>query len=273
MSQQLLQSPFNLPKCDLSDSTTHYTEWYSCDSYLTMVAACDMFLKRFPDSHVSRIRMGTMPSHFKDCNALVSLGGLVKPVGIPLPELLQWIFVPEVALDIARLNKPGQELCEEHSYTPYLTDFHLVSKSPYSSSANKALHLWCHTLGVFMPVERSMNARHIDDVHTTDIISNTMLVAYARRSTAVSRPMFLTSKTKADEEGQAWAAGVDQGGAEIAEGAPTTLEPQKWYQYLARNQFRLDPTIMSFFTNLVQGMPEFREGSVGKKLKLYLAAR
>ncbi|CAN7939431.1 unnamed protein product, partial [Ixodes hexagonus] len=243
-----------------------FTEWYSCDAYLSLVAAFDMFFKKFPDAGMSRVRMGTMPSHYKDCNALVSLGGLVEAVGIPLRELLQWIFVPEVAKDVARLNKPGQELREEHSFTPYMTDLHLVTKSPYSSSANKVLHLWCHSPGVFMSVERSMNARHIGDVHTTDNICNTMLVAYARRNAAVSRPMFLSSKAKVDEEGMAWAAGIDQGAAEVADGTPADLDPERWYQYFARHQFRLDPVIVNFFTNLVQGMSEFREGSVGRKL-------
>lgn len=52
----------------------------------------------------------------------------------------------------------GQEMEIPYSYSPYLSGFGLVDKSPYSASINAGFHVFTHLIGCAIPLIRSVNA-------------------------------------------------------------------------------------------------------------------
>lgn len=241
-------APFFAPTADFSGASQSYSSWYGDTTYLAMVAALDMFLVRFPGNVMSSARIGTISSRYKDCAVYSSLGRLMRATGLPLKEIYKWMMVRAVATEAKALIEVEEEMDMEYSYAPYLSDFKLVTKSPYSVASNPTLHMWIHTLGSLLLSERSLNARCFGFYPLDEIVQNTMLLAYARHQQAST------------------------GQAQNIAGAPTSLDPALWCSFLAEKQFQVPPEIYSHFFKSMNGLKGLREGTIGKKIKSYLQA-
>jgi Rhabdovirus nucleocapsid protein len=79
----------------------------------------------------------------------------------------QWMYVGGVANDFERLMKDDEEVDQEYSYMPYLSDMGLSKRSPYSCTINAELHTWANMVCALNGLVRAINARRIGEKTST----------------------------------------------------------------------------------------------------------
>lgn len=122
-----------------------------------LVAAVDMFFRRFTYHHYAACRMETVSSRDKGNVAVTVFAGVGNLIGLTPSELIQYITNESVGDDVDRVLKKGEEISEPFSYSHYIMDMKLTLRSPYSGSANPSLHLWTHTIECINSSRRSIN--------------------------------------------------------------------------------------------------------------------
>ncbi|UXL90867.1 MAG: nucleocapsid protein [Alxa tick rhabdovirus] len=126
--------------------------------YLRLIASIDMFYFKFQNHKFSSCRIATLPSRYRGCSALTSLGYIAGKMGLDVRILALYILTRPVAVDLARIAKTGESLADIEGYFPYQCDMGLTTKSPYSLNANPTFYLWIHTIGSVLNLQRSLSA-------------------------------------------------------------------------------------------------------------------
>ncbi|VBB35280.1 unnamed protein product [Acanthocheilonema viteae] len=161
-----------------SDSTAgvmNVPHWIQDTNYCTLVAAVDMFFRRFTNHKLEKFRACTLGSFMKDCVMLTSLNQAAQAFALNPATLVQYIYSPQIAEDVRRIiwGPATEEKNEEYSYFQYMREVNLIPRSPYSASLNPNLFNWCQFIGVLMGQRRSIYARLIP------CSSPSMLLIYA----------------------------------------------------------------------------------------------
>ncbi|KAK6628650.1 hypothetical protein RUM43_002465 [Polyplax serrata] len=171
-----------IPPFPRRESTrNNYQSWDQDPGFRIIVAALDMFLVKFPNHPQSKLRMGTIPSRWRDCLALKNIYEILERYTLDkLIVLLSWCWedalFPEIesiwAKDISSYGQPD-------GYFPYMADFGFVSRSPYSTTSNPAIHLFISTLFACLGDKRGYNSRFIPCPAPTGVVDNAFIMAYA----------------------------------------------------------------------------------------------
>ncbi|UAX43316.1 nucleoprotein [Bangoran virus] len=260
-------------KTTLVSPHSSYASWLSNKNYCKMVACFDMFFTRFPQHLDSALRFGTITSRFRDCASLTSLEHFRETVGFKGDEMFGWIFVGSLEEECFMLMKPGQELDNPFSYTPYLMDLGLSLRSPYSASTCPGMYTYCHMVGSLLASTRSQNAKMISDKNLVNVRTNALIVAYAH-SENVECKLYFTDNEKLLQpglEGQDAATSipnVDDSSetADLDDDVPKNKNPVKWFMYLKSHKFQVPNIIKNFARNEASKMSQCRLGSIGKHL-------
>ncbi|KAH8022039.1 hypothetical protein HPB51_021479 [Rhipicephalus microplus] len=231
-----------------------FGHWIKDRSYLSMIAALDMFFNRFSRHDKAVLRAGTHVSRYKHCAVLDDIRRLCKVTHLTPSELFRWVFLERIVGEIGVTGARGQELFEEHSYAPYLSDLGLSRRSPYSATANPLLHYWCNAVASLMGVKQAQKSRITHECDLSDATINAVVFAYAHlkcywRCTFV--PLALKTVDEAD-------APRDIGQM------PKAFNAEQWYQYLSEKSFVVDPKILNY--SLFERFADVRDGTVGAKL-------
>nr|WAK77193.1 MAG: nucleoprotein [Rhabdoviridae sp.] len=269
LSQLLSAAPFKTSKADFSGAGSSYVSWLSEPAYMAMVAAIDMFLCKFPNNLYSTVRVGTMPSRYKDCSVFMALCQAVHNLAVPVDELYRWMFVREVAKEAHEMISGTEELEMEDSYSAYLSDLRLVTKSPYSAVTNPRLHSWLHCLGSLLLETRSLNARHLSDASFHQILANTIILAFVRKRSTGFTMSYVDTAQQAESEGKLIGK---QDHSINTEKMPSNIVAASWFAWLADEGFVVPDSMYEFFSKVMEGAPPLRDGSVGKKVKSSLEA-
>lgn len=96
-------------------ATGIYGGWANDRGFLKMVAAYDMFLHYFRDHEDSILRLGFLGSRYRDCAGMLTYGYAMKILNIGAGELMDWIFVQTMAIEMARVSTAGQESGDKFS--------------------------------------------------------------------------------------------------------------------------------------------------------------
>ncbi|KAL1413941.1 hypothetical protein MTO96_007879 [Rhipicephalus appendiculatus] len=242
----------------LERAERNFGHWIKDRSYLSLVAALDMFLNRFGHHDMAVLRAGTHVSRYKHCAVLGDIGRVCKATGLKPSELFQWVFLGRAEEELNVIFAKGQELFEEHSYAPYLSDLGLSRRSPYSATANPLIHYWCNAAAALMGITQSQKSRITHDGDLSGATVSAMVFAYANmkcylRCMFVPVPGNLVLKT------------VDEGDAPRDTGQmPKAFEAAQWYRYLLEKSFVVDPEISKYCLSKLRA--DVRDGSVGAKL-------
>lgn len=177
-------------RCEPGSFALARPNWEQDPNYSKIIGALDMFLYRFPSHSLSKLRVATITSRFRDCLGLGNLDLFVRTTGDGVPRALKWIWCESVGKEIRSLLTKGEEIDNKFSYAPYYSAFKLGTRSPYPASATPMLHTFVHTVGVLMGSLRSINARMIDGSNFTEAIQHGYRVAYALSSRSEMRGMF-----------------------------------------------------------------------------------
>uniref|UniRef100_A0A8D8AWN7 Nucleoprotein n=1 Tax=Culex pipiens TaxID=7175 RepID=A0A8D8AWN7_CULPI len=147
--------------------------------FVKLVAILDMYFVRFPDHQLSGARIGTGESRYKECTALKSLLDFSEQIGKSIADIGEWLWISVLHDEFKVITKPGQELDNPFSYTPYLKDLRLVGRSAYSAANNPNMHLFIHAIGSALGVQRSKNAMiNRNSEACPDTIENASVFAY-----------------------------------------------------------------------------------------------
>nr|UVT38875.1 nucleoprotein [Perhabdovirus perca] len=230
-------------------------------NYLKLVAAIDMFYFHFKNSHERAVvRVATLGSRHKDCAALSTLNHIVQFTGKPLIEVLDWVFTDQVAQEVSRMMKPGQEIDKADSYMPYLKDLGLCRKSPYSSSANPGVHCWAQMTCALLGSKRSQNAIASTEENLVNLTRNAEIMAYVLGTGAVLVKALEIGGVKGTDPD---AVIVDVDG----DGEPTTLEALDWLDFVQTNGCQLTPKMEAKIRVMSLRIQNARKDTIGAYLR------
>nr|QUN00635.1 nucleoprotein [Perhabdovirus perca] len=230
-------------------------------NFLKLVAAVDMFFFHFKNSQERAVvRVATLGSRHKDCAALSTLNHIVQFTGKTLVEVLDWVFTDQVAQEISKMMRPGQEIDKADSYMPYLKDLGLCRKSPYSSSANPGVHCWAQMTCALLGSKRSQNAIASTEENLVNLTRNAEIMAYVLGTGAVLIKALEIGGVKGTDPEDIV---VDEDGA----GEPTTMEALDWLDFVQTNGCQLTPKMEAKIRVMSLRIQNARKDTIGAYLK------
>nr|UOI88692.1 nucleoprotein [Walnut Creek virus] len=237
-----------------------YKAWLNNRNFTKLVAAFDMFFCKFPNHEMAFLRFGTITSRFRDCASLLSLNHLRETAGIEGDQLFAWMFVGTLAEEAEVLMKEAQELDKSDSYTPYMMDFGLSLKSPYSAAVCPGIYTWSHLICSLLVSTRSRNARMVSEANLSNIRNNAAIVAYVHAKNTECGLFFsdnadLIKEVKAANDGDDDTESV----SDLSE-LPKSKEPSEWFIFLRGNQYQCPPEIIQFVQTESAKMNNSRPG-------------
>ncbi|EAT38605.1 AAEL009525-PA [Aedes aegypti] len=265
-----------------------HSAWTQNTTYLRLAASLDMFLSKFRDHEHSKLRFATVTTRFRDCAGVGDLRFILKILGLTLIEFSKWIWTASLADDIERILRPGEEIDQRDSYTPYVASMRLCTKSPYSATANPNLHIFVHSIGCANLRVRSINARMVGDVNLADTIANAAVVNYVRGSRYNLQPEFFRpgsimapegARAGLEEQSAAGSldlelmseAGVMEGMQRAAE--PADMLPHSWWKFIVANQATVPAYIIGPMYVAWTQISSVRSGTIGEHLKAFGALK
>lgn len=190
-------------------------------------------------------------------------------LSIEAGALMDWIFLPTMAAEVARLGREDQESGNGSSYFPYQSDMGLVQRSAYSSNANPYLFHWIHILGSLLGHRRSINARFNFEGALSDLNSNAILMAWAFSKGGDLKPQYSQDGKEYGQDIKG--PDVQDMGGDYTEVDKTWLagegrSPDTWYiLYKSNGGF---PSIVNKMVKKQRGLiTNARDSSVGAYVK------
>ncbi|XP_049528424.1 uncharacterized protein LOC125947540 [Dermacentor silvarum] len=242
----------------LEGAEKKFSQWIKDRSYLSLIAALDMFLHRFSRHDMAILRAGTHVSRYKHCTVLDDIARLCKVTGLQPSELFQWVFVERAADELDVIFRKGQEVYVEHSYAPYLSDLGLCRRSPYSATANPLIHYWCNATAALMGSPESSKSRITYDGDLSSVTVIAAVLAYAKMQRCYTAMFFPGAA-----EFMRQVIAEEDNPRDLGQ-MPKVFKAARWYQYLSEKSFIIDPEISRYCLSKLH--TESRDGSVGAKL-------
>lgn len=171
------------------------------------------------------------------------------------------MFSDKAGDEYAAVMKEGNELDNELSYMPYLSDMGLCQRSPYSASANPILHLTIHMTCAYLGSVRSQRSRIPGESGMMLAQVNAALMAYAFRTKSKLRLQY-SHKPKKE---RAIRPRKDTSLTE-ENPLPTGLDECDWINWYTNNKDTLDPVVIGY-CNKAGEKQETSEGTIGAWLK------
>ncbi|XP_072145051.1 uncharacterized protein [Dermacentor andersoni] len=163
----------------LEDAEEKFGEWIKDRSYLSLIAALDMFLYRFRRHEMAILTAGAHVSRYNHCTVLDDIARLCRATELGTTELLEWVFVERAADELYMIHRKGQELYVAHFYAPHLSDLGLSRRSPYSATANPLIHYWCNATAALMGSSQGEKSRITYHGDLSGATISAMVLAYA----------------------------------------------------------------------------------------------
>lgn len=241
-------------------NVTKFASWMSSVNYIKMCAFVDMYCNEFPRHIFAKARFGTICTRYKDCTALLTIPYILETLGIDLPRLSVWLWVPSVKKELIRLTKPGQEMNNPRSYAMYFIELQLANKSPYSSMLNNTIHTISHLIGAGRAQKRSVHARYIGSPDYESCAANAAVILYAHGAYTNLQPLFMPQGKGVS--GKHTAAEVED-----ITGKPKSRDPLEWVMYLSTIDFKIDFKLKHAALLTWSKLTETREETIGKVAK------
>ena len=169
-----------------------------------LVAGFDMYLNYFNQDKMAIVRFATEVSRFKDCLVLKDIDFVRGKLGLENnDQFFEWMIVEPLKREASRVNKPGEELDDPYSYSPYISDILQVRQSPYSASINSGLHVFVNMIGAALNIQKCSNRKMLEPVPIEHIMVNLACVIWAFGSHSSTNPD-LPPITRSGSEFEHW---------------------------------------------------------------------
>ncbi|AJR28349.1 nucleoprotein [Kern Canyon virus] len=238
--------------------STLTVSWLANMNFTKIVAAVDMYYCKFKSAPWAEMRYCTLGSRYKDCAALTVLRHISDLTSLTVAQLVLWVFTERMADEVEKISTEGNEVDKADSYMPYMRDFGISDKSPYSAQMNPSLVMFCHTIGCLLSSKRSMNARLAGEIDRLNSVINGSITAYVLGHL----PMFVHSFGETPADTQIKPTVKDRPGQ-----PPSAANPDEWFAYLGSKGFQLPPEIKDWVKAKMDAIATPRKETVGAYLK------
>ncbi len=239
--------------------------WISDPTFCGLIAAIDMFLRKFPRHDLERLRACTLGSQYRDCVIIGSISHTAKVLNTTPGGVFGYIFNKAVAEEAEQVYAgEGEEKTKKDSYFQYMRDFSLVGRTAYSASANPNLFIWCHMIGALAGKRRSMYARFIDCSNPVLLLTEAMYIVHYLGSTPDIDLRFVATEAE-NERIQRHRAQLEAAG--IATSDRTT--PDQILQFMRENNMTITQEMRDKFSPIIGTIDGSRPGTVGEFVKNY----
>ncbi|KAL4082437.1 hypothetical protein QTP88_029904 [Uroleucon formosanum] len=263
INQVLRNEPYNLQSDLTPTELARCKTWYNNSEFRALIAACDMFWTKFPDSIGAKLRVCTLSSRFKDCASISEIRHLSKMSCKSVGEIFRYIFSTRIRDEIIAIGRPGEEFNKEDSYFPYMRELRLSKRSPYSSTCNENLHNWIHFFCALMGSDRSYNARIVTESGLTIMMNLALFAAHAFKKFTIPQMAF---GNQDDADGAKEIAGMgdsDSGSSlEIDPASPLGV-----FKFMTDNDNSVPVSVKEMFTPIIKAMPAPRDKTIGMFLR------
>ncbi|APG78843.1 putative nucleoprotein [Xingshan nematode virus 4] len=253
--------PFNLKNVI---GVTNLAHWLQDTSFTSIVAAIDMFLRKFPNHQYEKLRACTLGTFLKDCVVMSSVNQAADALLTSPPILLQYVFSRDIATDVRHIigGEPTEEKTTDHSYFQYMREMNLVPRSAYSASLNPNLFLWCQFIGVLLGKRRSMYARLLECSSPTMILVHACYVVYYLSGSPEAKLIFALNKEKGEQITKAREA---RKRLEMDE--ESTPSPEFVLSEMQKHHYTITDEMKDKFLLTVRTIDGSRRGTVGEFIK------
>jgi Rhabdovirus nucleocapsid protein len=227
-----------------------------------------MFLFRFDEHKLGFLRAGTLTSRHKQCMAILDIYFADTAFYLPAGQVLEWIFVDQVADEIERIYLQPDEHDKPYSFMPYCIDLGLVPRSPFSITANPNTHNWIHILGSLSGLERSKKASVVGNPGPA-LVFAAATAAYAMGRSTLLKETFI----KSGEEALVSLEGLEVPQAttlSLFERRPLDKAPKSWVAWSATDEAR--EVVSQYFALQVNSFRRDRLKSMEAFLSTYVIA-
>lgn len=262
LQQIFMMDPYYM---DNTSGVLGLQHWVSDASFCALVAAVDMFLRKFPRHDFERLRACTLGSQYRDCVIIGSISHTAKVLGTSPGGVFGYIFNKDVAEEAEQVYAGGDdEKTKKDSYFQYMRDFGLVTKTAYSASANPNLFVWCHMIGTLAGKRRSMYARFIDCSNPVILLTEAMYIVYHLGGSADIDLRFVSTEAE-NERIQRHRAQLE------AAGIMTTdrITPDQILQLMRENNMSITVDMKEKFAPIIGTIDGSRAGTIGEFVKTY----
>lgn len=254
-------TPFCMKNQNGVASVSH---WSQDPSYRALIAATDMFLRKFKNHEFEKLKACTLGSFMKDCTVMRSIEEAARALKISPSNMLQYAFSRALAEDIRRLTGGDrtEEKIVDHSYFQYMREMNLIKRSPYSARSNPNLFLWCQFIKGLVGETSSAYVRMVDATLPQSLLVEAAYVAYYLVHNRNLGPGLLNTSSRAEDMTQSRSAHElpDQEGK----------SPEQVYRKMRENEFMMTDKMKECFRNVIAGLDGSRKWTVGEYLKLSL---
>uniref|UniRef100_T1KD13 Rhabdovirus nucleocapsid domain-containing protein n=1 Tax=Tetranychus urticae TaxID=32264 RepID=T1KD13_TETUR len=216
-------------------------------NFQKICAAVDMFVDKFVNAEITSLRFGTLDSRYRGCTALVITRHIEEKFFGGSACINRWSLAKTLIKEYSNLTRPNQEIDKIDSYMPYILDFGIVTKSPYSVKLNPSINLLINIVGTFMQLPRYYNAKKLDCPVHTDILKNGLFIAYAIAKSGNPERQLVGPDNSINPE-------------------PATADPDAWIDWFERYNFLPSNEMKSFARNRTSGIT-FAQQTVGEWVK------
>lgn len=261
INQVLRNDPYNLDNDLTPTELSRCKAWYNNLEFRKLISALDMFWTKFPESSRAKLRVCTLNSRFKDCSSISKIRHLSEVSGKKVGDILKYIFSTKVRDEILRIGREGEELSQEDSYFPYMREFGLSKRSPYSSTENVNLHNWISIFCALLGSERSFNARIVSENGLMISLNLAIFAAYAFRT--YSSPTIVFGGQGEADDARAFKE-VEEDAMEL------TFDPASpigVFKHMSDNAYSIPEDVKQVFVSLMSKMGTPRDKTIGMFLK------
>lgn len=239
-------------------SSSAYEGWTDDENYCKMAGTIDMFFHHFPNHPLSRIRIATLSTRFRDCSGLTSVGFITGILSLKdESEFLDWVFTEQIGMELLNMfhEMDDAEMVKDESYFHYQSDLRIVKRTWYSAVKNPNLFVVVHFIGSLMGIERSKNARMWYEDNITNNVCMAKILAYVFSRYADLSKVFKEKNTAQVEMVDHF---TDIGGE------PQGLNATEWFLYFQGLNWKLPQNVEDFIAMRVSKIGTVRSGTVGE---------
>lgn len=242
----------------INENIYNYSSWVNDGNYKKICAAVDMFFCKFRGHPYGSLRMCVQGSRYKDCGVMDDIEFGKKLLGVDMVTLCTFAVDSSVNKELIAYLVLLSPDTKSNNYFPYIKEFGVINKSPYSASHCPNTHNWIHMMGTLLGETRSMNSRLAPKGQNIQALNLALACAYSLKDRVDVRPEFATSTDELDELKRI-AGSVEN----------DTLNPK----LIMKNIFELTKgtglgdEIKNWARDRVRGLLELRDGTIGKYIK------
>ncbi|UDL13979.1 MAG: nucleocapsid protein [Xiangshan rhabdo-like virus 1] len=181
---------------DIDSGVYNQTTWVTNTEYRKLCALIDLFFSKFINTKYSPIRICVQGARYKDCTLISDYSYAEKFTGIPTMRFLELGVAGVINNESVNGFNYMSPDCFTGGYFPYIKEFNIIAKSPYSATYNPNSHNWIMMVAALLGENRGVTARLAPGGSNTQVLTNSLACAWNLRQRTDKLVQFAENDTK-----------------------------------------------------------------------------